>query len=614
MYPNLSGMELIALDFETKDYKLGELGTDAIRRRSPDSRILGVAIAVEDASWYFHWDQPHVEDFTRDVCATRGKLIGANLKYDLLWAFSYGLWGSQLAKKRYGDIIVNGALIDSEADPRTELNLDGQGRKYGFPLKKIDALLEAGKALGLRTKDQVMSNLDLLPPQLLAEYGEYDARLTYDVYVRQERDIQAWKLERVQELEERLLPIMALMETRGVPVNEEAVHVIRQELNTRLDEIRLELNREAGFEFGLSRSNKTKDYIKQRLGLTGDSIAKPVLEPYAAKDPFIRTYLEAKGLDKFLGTYINGTFKEHTYNGMIYPSWRQTAGAKGEDVGGARTGRPTCTNPSLVNIPVRHPVWGKRIRALIKAADGHECLAADFSQAEPRWIVDRLHNLRIPGVDKAVQQFQNPDEDWHTIVANMSKVPRTIGKTLFLGRAYMGGIAKLHAQCPVGTPFEQIEEGIRLMDQAFPFLRIGGEAYMRSTERKGFCRTVLGRIRRFPLWEPARYGHGEIPLPEATARAKWFHKGTAIKRAKTYMAMNSVIQGSSADEMKQSIVNLFYTHDIFPSVVVYDEAVDCYVEDADEWRRAYKTTMESAIPKVVPTRVDIEVAGQWTKP
>lgn len=615
MFPNLTDASLISLDYECKDPGLTEVGTDAIRRRHPESRILGVSVAVEPPyDWYFHWDTPGVEDFVRDIWRGQGKVIGANLKYDILWSFSYGLWTAEQATKRYGDVIVNGALIDSEAD-YDALSLDGQGTKYGYPPKLLDKLMEAGAAVGLKTKKQIMGNLDKLPPHVVAEYGQYDARLAYDVYVRQMDDIKAWKLDRVLDLEERLLPIVALMETRGVPVDEEAVEQIRKDIKDRMFALQHDLNQEAGFIVTTGATNQMREFLANRLGISGKSIAKPVLEPFALNDPFMQNYLELKSLDKFMGTYIDGTFTKHTHQGMIYPSWRQTSGAKGEDKGGARTGRMTCTNPSLVNIPIRNKTWGKKIRALIKKHDAAQaCLAADFSQAEPRWIVHLSAELNIPGATEACLKFQNPDEDWHQQVADMSEVDRGNGKTLFLGRAYMGGVDTLHAQSH-GATIEQIRNGIMLMDEAFPWLRMSGEAHMRTAEQQGFIRTILGRIRRFPLWAPARYSkYKETPLPYEIAKAKWFDKGVPIKRANCYMAMNSRVQGSSADEAKQSIVNLFYNYKLYPSILVYDELVDCYVEDQEAWRVAYKDAMETAMPKRVPTRVDIELAERWQKP
>ncbi len=59
-----------------------------------------------------------------------------------------------------------------------------------------------------------------------------------------------------------------------------------------------------------------------------------------------------------------------------------------------------------------------------------------------------------------------------------------------------------------------------------------------KAQRLGYITTVLGRRRRFNLWEPRAvdYGSRAVPLPYDDVLR---HYGSGIKRAHTYKAVNS---------------------------------------------------------------------------
>ena len=83
---------------------------------------------------------------------------------------------------------------------------------------------------------------------------------------------------------------------------------------------------------------------------------------------------------------------------------------------------------------------------------------------------------------------------------------------------------------------------------------------------------------------------------------------TLIKRAFTYKALNKLIQGSAADMIKKSMVNL-YKEGIIAHIQIHDE-LDISVENDKQAKRIIEI-METAIILEVPNKIDYESGKTW---
>ena len=83
---------------------------------------------------------------------------------------------------------------------------------------------------------------------------------------------------------------------------------------------------------------------------------------------------------------------------------------------------------------------------------------------------------------------------------------------------------------------------------------------MRRAQESGKIRTLLGRLCRFPLWEPNAFGIHKALSHDAAL----LEHGPGIKRAYTYKALNKLIQGSAADMTKKAMIEL-YKEGIIPT-------------------------------------------------
>ena len=199
----------------------------------------------------------------------------------------------------------------------------------------------------------------------------------------------------------------------------------------------------------------------------------------------------------------------------------------------------------------------------------------------------------------------DPNTDFHQMVADMAGIKRKAAKTIGLGLMY--GMGKQKLANSLDLPLDEAAELIGTFHSKVPFLRGTIDAVMRRIEHPasgGSIRTLLGRKCRFPLWEPIEYGINKA-LPREQAVIEY---GPRIKRAMTYKGLNRLIQGSAADQTKAAMVAL-HKAGMRLLLQVHDEiaiSVDGR-ETADHASRI----MRDAVTLEVPSRVDVEIGPSW---
>jgi DNA polymerase I-like protein with 3'-5' exonuclease and polymerase domains len=200
---------------------------------------------------------------------------------------------------------------------------------------------------------------------------------------------------------------------------------------------------------------------------------------------------------------------------------------------------------------------------------------------------------------------EDPETDFHQMVADMAQITRKQAKTIGLGLMYGMGKNKLAAQLDLSV--DEASELINNFHNRVPFLKGTIYAVQRKIDNPasgGAIRTLLGRKCRFPLWEPQQWGINKA-LPYEEAYAKY---GARIKRAMTYRGLNRLIQGGSADQTKQAMLSL---HEAGFNIMlqVHDE-IALSVESREEAEEA-AAIMRDAVKLDVPSKVDVEVGETW---
>jgi DNA polymerase I-like protein with 3'-5' exonuclease and polymerase domains len=599
-FPNLSEAKEIAVDLETCDPNMESLGPGWPRN---DGFIVGYAIAVDGWAGYFpvahagggNLDKRIVERWVRDVLATPADKIMHNAAYDLGWLRATGFE-------------VNGTIYDTMLaapvldENRFAYSLNSLGFDYLKEIKSEQGLKESASDFGVHPKKELWK----LPAMHVGDYAEQDAALTLKLWHHFKALMRNDEVESVFKLETEVLPVLVDITLKGINFDRAKCERHMAEMRTKETEILKYLKSQAGMQVDIWAAQSIAAAF-DRLGIQypktaagAPSFTKSFLDTH--EHPMSRMILEARELNKTHGTFLEPYLKHSAKDGRIHTHFNQMR----NEEGGTVTGRLSASNPNLQQVPARHEIIGPMVRGLFLPEDGQVWAANDFSSQEPRLLVHYATLLGLPGAEKMAQAYRdNPDTDFHQMVADMAGIKRKAAKTIGLGLMYGMGKAKLATQ--LDLPLDEASELIATFHSKVPFLKGTVDAVMKRIEHPasgGSIRTLLGRKCRFPLWEPVEWGVNKA-LPREQAIMEY---GSRIKRAGTYKGLNRLIQGSAADQTKAGMVALHKAG--FNLLLQVHDEVALSVRNIEEAREA-ANLMAKAVTLEVPSRVDVETGPSW---
>jgi DNA polymerase I-like protein with 3'-5' exonuclease and polymerase domains len=568
-----------------------------------DGEVVGYAVAVDGWAGYFpvahagggNLDRRIVERWVADVLATPADKIMHNAAYDFGWLRASGFE----VNGRIFDTMLAAPLLDEN---RFSYALNSLGFDYLKEVKSEQGLKEAAQDFGVHAKKELWR----LPAMHVGEYAEQDAALTLKLWHHFKALLQREEVQSIFELETEVLPVLVDITLKGVRFNraecERQVEAMRRKEQDILRYIKEQAGRTVDIWAAASIAQAFDklgiEYPRTAQG--APSFTKSFLDTH--DHPMAKMIVEARELNKTHGTFLEPYLKHSAADGRIHTHFNQM---RNED-GGTVTGRLSASNPNLQQVPARHEVIGPLVRGLFLPEEGQLWAANDFSSQEPRLLVHYATLLDLPGAEKMAQAYRDdPNTDFHQMVADMAGIKRKAAKTIGLGLMY--GMGKTKLANSLELPLDEASELIATFHQKVPFLRGTVDAVMRRIEHPasgGAIRTLLGRKCRFPLWEPVEWGVNKA-LPYEQAIIEY---GRRIKRAGTYKGLNRLIQGSAADQTKAGMVALAKAgFDI--RLQVHDE-IALSVRSRDEAVEASRI-MANAVTLEVPSRVDVEVGPSW---
>ena len=595
-FPDLSKYDEIAIDLETKDPDLKSTGSGSV---IGNGKVVGIAVAVEGWSGYYpiehegggNMDKNMVIKWFTDVLKTPAIKIFHNAMYDVCWIRSMGL----KIQGKIVDTMIAGSLVDEN---RFRYDLGSLGRDYVGIGKNEAVLKETAAHWGIDHKAEMYK----LPAMYVGEYAEQDAVLTLKLWQEMKKQIEHEDVQSIFDLETQLFPCLVDMRFLGVRVDVQQANQLKKQLVAEEESALLKVKKETGIDIQIWAARSIAK-VFEKLNLPYDVTAKTQAPSFTKNflqnhpNPVVQQIARAREINKSHTTFID-TILKHSHKGRIHAEINQIR----SDQGGTVTGRFSYNNPNLQQIPARNKELGPRIRSLFIPEEGHTWGCFDYSQQEPRLVTHYASLDGLYGVGEVLDAYNDePDTDFHRIVADMANIPRSQAKTINLGLFY--GMGKNKLQAELGVSKEDAEDLFRTYHDKVPFVKMLMESVMRRAQDKGRVRTHLGRRCRFNLWEPRHFGvHKALPKEEAERE----HGPNMIKRAFTYKALNKLIQGSAADMTKKAMVDL-YKEGIIPHIQVHDE-LDISVDgNADK----IKDIMESAVELEVPNKVDYESGPNW---
>jgi len=593
--PDLSQHKEIAIDLETRDPNLMTMGSGSVRR---DGEVVGIAVAVEGWSGYFpiahegggNMDRAIVLDWFEEVLHTEATKIFHNAMYDVSWIRSLGFY-------------INGGIIDTMIaaslidENRYSYTLDSVAKQYIQVGKSEKLLQEAAKDWGVNPKAEMWR----LPAPFVGEYAEKDAEITLKLWGALRHEISKQDLWDVFNLETNLFPCLVDMKFKGVRVDLEVAHSIKDNLSQEEKKLHADIAKMVGFDVELwAAASIAKAFDKMKLPYDrtekgAPSFTKNFLATHPAELP--KLINSAREINKANTTFID-TILKHEHNGRIHADINQIR----SDQGGTVTGRFSYANPNLQQIPARHKELGPMIRSIFIPEKGCKWGCFDYSQQEPRILVHFASLMRLEGTDSIVDAYNDGSADFHQMIADMAGIERKQAKTINLGIMYGMGKNKLMAE--LGLMKDAAEKLLKTYHQKAPFVKMLSEAVSRRADDSGKIRTIGGRLCHFDMWEPHGFGIKK-PLNHADALRE---HGPGIKRAFTYKALNKLIQGSAADMTKMSMLAL-YREGVIPHIQIHDE-LDISVESVQQSEKI-TNIMEQAVELQVPNKVDYEKGENW---
>lgn len=488
-----------------------------------------------------------------------------------------------------------------------------------------------------------------VPIDVATVYGANDGFKTYALYkfqaqyLREDHPREDFrKMYYVfREVEMPLIPLCTDMEMRGVEIREDFAKELSEDFNKEMVEVEakcdayveqfkqyiLDHNNLMRLTKGTCKINysspqqvaalfydifKLRSVSRKEPRGTGDKIIQKFLSTAKKKDTkksrefaeFLENYQRFKEIKKLLGTYVDKIpqVKEPKIN-AVYTTYNQY---------GAKTGRfsssDTVSKINLQNIPSKE----KRIRKIFKARDGYKLVGGDFSQIEPRVLAflsgdESMINAYREGKDlyaiMGSQVYQLPYEDCREFypdgtVNAEGKHRRTTMKSVLLGIMYERGATAIGEQFNKSAEWAQ-----QLIDnfyKSFPKINQYRLKIENMAETYGYVTTITGRKRR---------------LPDMQLEDKDDYRYQEAHR----QSLNSVIQGSSADIMKLSMIAIYNDPrykalDCHMIITVHDELIMEVPEDhIKEGAELLVGTMKRVGHSLIdlPMSVDAEVNDYW---
>ncbi len=599
-FPDLSGATEIAIDLETCDPNMESMGPGWPRK---DGFIVGYAVAVDGWKGYYpiahqgggNLDERIVNRWMKKVLELPCDKIMHNAAYDLGWLRASGF----TVNGTIYDTMLAAPLIDEN---RFSYALNSLGFDYLKEVKSEQGLKDAASDFGVHAKKELWK----LPAMYVGDYAEQDAALTLKLWHHLKALIKKDEVESIFTLETELLPVLIDLTFQGIRFD-------RNKCEMLIDDFKRKENEHIK-QIKLISGEKIDIWAAASIAKAFDKLGIPYPKTTTGLPSFTKTFLdghpheiakliiEAREFNKTHGTFLEPYLRHSAADGRIHPHVNQM---RSED-GGTVTGRLSMNNPNLQQVPARHEIIGPLVRSLFLPEEGQLWAANDFSSQEPRLLVHYATLLDLPGAERMAEAYRNdPNTDFHQMVADMAGIKRKAAKTIGLGLMY--GMGKQKLANSLDLPLDEAAELINTFHLKVPFLKGTVNSVMKRIDHPasgGSIRTLLGRKCRFPLWEPVEYGINKA-LPREQAIVEY---GPRIKRAMTYKGLNRLIQGSAADQTKAAMVALNKAG--FRLLLQVHDEVAVSVNNKEEALAAAEI-MRNAVQLEVPSKVDTEIGPSW---
>lgn len=578
-------LETLIERLEKEPFLCIDMETTGLRPMS--ARIVGIGVGIHPyEAWYIPLNgkvkREKVLQLLKPLLENpRIGFFGHNLKYDL-----HLLLNDSITIRNVNfDTILASYLIS----PQTQRHgLDHLAlEKFGKVKIPIEDLIGKGK------KQLSMNDV---PLEKICAYCCEDVDYTVRLKKIFANELEKLGLKSVFEhIELLLIPILTHMERNGIFIDVKKLEVMSSELKEQLKVLEQQIYQLAGEQFNINSPRQLSTILFEKMGIkppkktaTGYSTAFEVLDALKEEAPIVKKIIEYRGLEKLRSTYVDALPAEvNPHTQRIHCTFNQSVAA---------TGRLSCQDPNLQNIPIRTKE-GKKIREAFKPQHTHwSYIAADYSQIELRLLA---HLSEDPALVKAFQE----GEDIHAYTAALVfDVPllevtpemRYLAKAVNFGIIYGQQAFGLSQQ--LGIDYHEAQKFIDTYFKRYPQVLDFLNFCKDGARKTGRAVTLTGRQR---------------PIPEIHS------KNSAIRAAAERLAINTPLQGTAADLIKMAMIQVDAHLQKHPQqgmmvLQIHDELLfESPNEEAQRLASRVKMIMEGIFTLNVPLIVDISIGKNW---
>ena len=393
-----------------------------------------------------------------------------------------------------------------------------------------------------------------------------------------------------------LVRTLSEMELEGIKCDPESLISIGAELTGNIGVLEERIYQEAGQKFNINSPKQLAGILFEQMnipypkarGKNGSySTAADVLDKLKDDHSIVADVLEYRKLAKLNSTYVEGLKAFIGEDGKVRPHFMQTVAA---------TGRLSCTDPNLQNIPIRDD-YGRLIRkAFIVSSEDNVFTGSDYSQIELRILAS------LSGDESLIGDFRNGKDIHRATASRVFEIPeeevtaldRTRAKAVNFGVVYgmsgfgLGeslGISRTEGQKYINEYFAKHKAVKDYLDKQ-----------IEEGEKNREVKTYFGRIRQIPEFASRKFMEREL-----------------AKR----LAMNTPIQGTAADIIKfamNSVSGELQRRGLRSRLIlqIHDELiVEGPSSEAEEVKDLLETCMKGAADLAVELTCDIHTGKTW---
>ena len=398
-----------------------------------------------------------------------------------------------------------------------------------------------------------------------------------------------------ENIENKLIPVLAKMELEGIKVDLKYFETYKIELQEKIKKLEEEIYLLAGEKFNIGSPKQLAEILFEKLEIepvkktkTGYSTDVEVLEALALREISIaEKLLEYRSYAKLLSTYVEPLPKLVDENSRIHTTFNQN---------GTSTGRLSSTNPNLQNIPSKTEE-GMKIRKGFVSKEGYSFISFDYSQIELRVLAELSK-------DENLVHAYSKDKDLHDLTARrlfykteeeeVTREERSIAKVINFSILY--GKTPFGLSKELKIPMAEAKIYINTYFEQYPKVRTFLNDVLENARLNGFVETLYGT---------RRYISG-INSSNKNLQAQ-------AER----MAVNTVVQGTAANILKVVMIELYKTlkdkTDIKMLLQVHDELIfEVKDESIDKYMTLIDDLMENTIKfDSVRLKANGNVAKTW---